>query len=217
MEQRSPDWFASRYGFCTASKFSDVLSKGDGKTRNKYLLQVVAERVTGKPQGGDYSNSHMARGVEQEPIARFCYESETGNAVDEASFIKHAELRAGGSPDGLVGLDGIIEIKCVIPTVQIATINYGGYPIYHKPQIMGYLWATGRKWCDFVSYSPDMPGKLALYVFRIERDETYIANLDLEIRRFLVDVDSMLEELKAGYGAGRAAITDEGKKRKAGV
>lgn len=189
--QGTPEWFAERLGRATASEFSSVLAKGEGKTRAKYLRRIVTERLTGKPLES-YSNDHMQRGTLQEPHARLAYEAETGEPVEEVGFIKHPKIMAGCSPDGLVGKSGAIECKSVIATVQLETIiGSADYPTEHKPQVQGVLWITGREWCDFVSYSPDMPAHLQLYRFRVQRDEAYIANLEREVIKFLEEVDAL--------------------------
>lgn len=192
--QGSPEWFAERVGFATASEFSSVLAKGQGKTRAAYLRRVVSERLTGKP-AETYKNSHMERGQEQEPFARMAYEERTGKIVQEVGFIKHSTLKSGCSPDGLIGEDGGAEIKSVIPTVQLETIMAGDYPSEHKAQIQGSMWITGRKSWDFCSYCQDMPENLQLYVFTAARDDAYILTLEAEVRVFLSDADAMVERL----------------------
>lgn len=195
MIQGSPEWLAARCGNATASEFASILAKGQGKMRASYLRRIVAERLTGKPVE-TYSNAHMERGTLQESDARAEYEAETGNLVQQVGFIKHAELAAGCSPDGLIDADGGGEIKSVIPTVQVETILAGGYPSEHKAQVQGNLWITGRRWWDFVSYCPDMlKPSLRLYVFRVQRDEEYIATLEAEVRRFLGDADRLVDFL----------------------
>ncbi len=192
--QGSEGWFLERAGRATASEFSSVLAKGQGKTRAAYLRRVVSERLTGKPTE-TYSNGHMARGQLQEPFAKLAYEAHTGEPVQEVGFIKHPELMAGCSPDGLVGVDGGCECKSVMPTVQVETILGGEYPSEHRAQVQGNLWITGRRWWDFVSYSPDLPEHLRLYVFRVQRDEAYIATLEKEVRAFLAEVDKVCDRL----------------------
>lgn len=192
--QGSEEWLLARCGKATASEFSSVLAKGEGKTRMAYLRRVVTERLTGKPTE-TYSNGHMERGREQEPFARMAYEATTGVLVDEVGFLNHPTLKAGCSPDGLVGEDGGAEIKSVIPTVQLDTILAGGYPSKHRAQIQGSLWITGRAWWDFCSYSPDMPEHLRLYIHRVTRDEDYIKTLAIEVISFLGEVDAMVEQL----------------------
>lgn len=188
--QGSEEWFKERLGLATASCFGDVLAKGAGKTREAYKRRLVCERLTGKPLES-FSNSHTDRGNEQEPFARMAYEAVTGGIVDEVGFIRHKEFMAGASPDGLIGDDGGIEIKSVLPTVQVETIERGGFPPIHRPQIQGCMWVTGRKWWDFVSFSPDMPKKHRLYIYRVNRDVAYISNLRNEIIKFLCEVEEM--------------------------
>lgn len=192
--QGSPEWHLLRCGRATASEYGAVLAKGQGKTRAAYMRRVVAERLTGKP-AETYKNGHMERGLEQEPFARMAYEALTGEPVEIVPFIKHATLMAGCSPDGLVGDDGGAQFKCVIPTVQIETIQAGGYPSEHRAQIQGELWISGRKWWDFVCHSPDMPANLRTYIFRVQRDEPYILNLAAEVTVFLREVDVMVAQL----------------------
>lgn len=193
-EQGSDGWHGERLGLPTASMYSAVLAKGEGKTRKSYMVKLVAERLTGK-RAESFSNGHTDRGSEQEPYAGISYESLTGNLIDQVGFIRHPVLMTGGSPDGLIDLDGGIEIKSVIPTVQIETILKGGYPTGHRAQIQGNLWITGRAWWDFVSYSPDMPDGLDTYIFRVVRDEAYIKELESEVIRFLVELDEMMAQL----------------------
>lgn len=193
-EQRTEQWFEERLGIPTSSMYSAVLAKGEGKTRAAYMLKLAAERLTGKPSES-FSNGHTERGTEQETYAQMAYEARTGNIVQEVGFIRHPKLETGGSPDGLIDIDGGIEIKSVIPTVQIETIRKGGYPSGHKAQIQGNLFNTGRVWWDFCSYSPDMPEGLDLYIFRVERDEDYIKTLEAEIVRFNKELDEMVEAL----------------------
>lgn len=192
--QGSPEWYAERCGRATASEFSSILAKGQGIMRTKYLRRVVCERLTGKSVE-TYKNASMERGQEQEPYARISYEALTGNVVEEVGFIPHATLMAGCSPDGVIDIDGGCEIKSVIPTVQLDTILAGGYPSEHKAQIQGSLWLTGRMWWSFCSYSPDMPEHLRTYIFRVVRDEPYIANLAIEVKAFLAEVDLMVAKL----------------------
>lgn len=192
--QGSEDWRLARCGWLGASSMSDVLAKGQGAMRTKCLRRIVAECLTGKPME-TYSNHHMARGNEQEPFARLAYEAITGNLVEETGFIKHPTLRCGFSPDGLVGDDGGLEIKSVIPTAQVETIMRGGFPSEHKAQIQASLWISGRQWWDFCSYSPDMPEHLRAYVFRVKRDEEYIKTLATEVIAFLSEVEATIELL----------------------
>ena len=194
-EQGTEEWLQDRLGYCTASNFAAVLSGGTGVTRKKYLRRIVVERLTQKPLD-NYTNPHMERGNEQEPYARMNYEAATGNIVNEVGFIKHESIMVGASPDGLIEKDGGLEIKSVLPTVQIETIEKGKFPTAHRAQVQGCLWITGRKWWDFVSYSPDLPENLSLYIYRIERDEEYIEKLASGVEVFLNEVDMLFLNLK---------------------
>jgi hypothetical protein len=213
-------WALARCGHVTASEFSSVLAKGQGKTRASYLRRVVAEMLTGKPCD-TYRNRDMERGLEQEPLARLEYEARTGNVVQEFDrygirlFIKHPSLPIGCSPDGLIDADGGGEFKSVIPTVQIETILSGGYPAEHKPQVQGTLWLSERAWWDYGSFCPDMPTEdLRLYIFRIERDEDYIKRLETEVSAFareamqlrdtLLGRDTLANQLRASIAEATA-------------
>jgi hypothetical protein len=192
--QGSPEWAQARVGYASASSFSDILAKGAGTSRKKYLLRIVGERLSGKPME-TFSNAHTDRGTEQEPYARMALEAVRGYVVEEVGIIRHPKLMVSVSPDGLIDLEGGCEIKCVIPTTQIETIEAGGYPSAHKAQIQGSMWVAGRQWWDFCSFSPDMPEHLRTYVFRVERDEAYIASLAAEIKSFLDEADAWVKKL----------------------
>lgn len=194
--QGSPEWLLARAGLATASEFSSVLAKGQGKMRLAYLRRVAAERLTGKPTE-TYKNAHTDRGTELEPFAREQYEIKTGNFVEQIGLIQHDELLTACSPDGLIGDDGGAEIKSVIPTVQLETILAGKYPPEHKAQIQGSLWIAERAWWDFCSFSPDMPEHLRLYIYRVARDEPYITALHAEVKVFLDEVEALIEQLGA--------------------
>lgn len=196
MIQHSEEWHQARLGRATASCFADVLAKGQGKTRTAYLRRLVAERLTGKPTEA-YKNGHMDRGTEQEPFARMSYEEETGYMVEEVGFIPHPSLMAGCSPDGVIRPKGGVEIKSVIPTVQLETILKGGYPSEHTAQTQGNIWLSEADWWDFCSYSPDMPKHLRTYIYRVKRDDDYIKNLQAEVTVFLGEVDALIEKLNA--------------------
>lgn len=203
IEQGSPEWHALRCGKAGASEFSSILAKGQGKMRSGCLRRVVAELLTGKPiESRAYGAwaANLDRGHEQEPLARWAYELATGYSVEQVGFIEHDTLRVGCSPDGLVlNRTRGCEIKCVIPTVQVDTIDGGGYPSEHKAQIQGGMWITGFKTWDFFSYSPDMPPHLRTYIFTVQRDEPYIAMLEKELLAFVADVDKKLARLRT-YG-----------------
>lgn len=186
-----------RCGYVTASAFKHVLAKGQGKTRADYLRRVVTERITGIPCE-TFSNRHTDRGQDQEPHAKLAYEVLTGELIIPASFITHPTLRAGCTPDGLLGEDGGLEAKSVIPTVQLDTWLGGDYPTEHRAQVQGNLWLSKRAWWEFISFSKDMPEHakhLRLYRFRVRRDDDYIANLAREVAAFDAEADKLYNRL----------------------
>lgn len=198
MNQGSPEWLAARAGHCTASRFKDVLAKiktGESASRRNYRLQLVTERLTGRPCES-FTNAAMEWGTQSEPFARAAYESAKGLMVDETGLVLHPDMQwVGASPDGLVAADGGVEIKCPHQsTVHVETLECG-MPPEHKAQVQGTLWVTGRKWWDFVSFDPRMPEHLQLYVERINRDDDYINKLALEVATFLMEVEQMRERL----------------------
>ena len=198
IEQRSEAWFSQRLGLCTASKFRAVISKlKSGKpaqARIDYAIELVTERLSGQPCP-HFTTAAMQRGVDLEPAARIEYEFKKSIEVLETGFVRHPSLMTGASPDGLVGDDGLIEIKCPSSTAQVQTwIN--GMPEDHVSQVQGQLWITGRAWCDFVSFDDRLPKNLQLYVQRVERDDIFIANLDLEVRGFLDEVADLESQLR---------------------
>ena len=197
MKQGAPEWQAARCGLATASRYIDVLAtikSGEAASRRNYRAQIIAERLTGVP-AETYQSAEMRWGTEQEPFARIAYEAR-GFIVDQVAFIRHPTLMTGASPDGLVGHDGQIEIKCPNTATHIDTLLKGMSPD-HMPQVQGNLWISGRKWADFISYDPRMPERMQLYVQRVRRDEKYIENLEKEVRRFLAEVDQVIADLES--------------------
>jgi putative phage-type endonuclease len=196
MEQRSLEWYAIRLGKVTGSQVSAVLAKKDSATRANYLSELVVERLTGQQQEF-YMNEAMQHGVDTEPQARMAYESAKNVLVDELGFCDHSTIaNFGVSPDGLVGQDGLIEIKCPNSKTHIDTLLSKKAPSKYIPQMMAQMACTGRKWCDFVSFDPRLPEDLQLFVVRVDRDDQYIANLEKEVSAFLAEVDETVVKLK---------------------
>lgn len=203
VDQGSPEWFAARCGVATASKFADILAKGrngtESATRTSYKRMLIGERITGKVEEG-WTSDAMQRGTMLEPQARAMYVFETGNDVEEAGFFLHPTLKAGASPDGLVGDKGGIEIKCPVRSTFLEYLGQKKEPSKYTAQIQGQMWICGFEWVDFVSYHPDFPEDLQLIVRRIHRDDEYIANLEAEVKKFLDEVDEETENLLRRIG-----------------
>ena len=195
--QGTPEWFAERAGKVTASMVSAVLMKPETAGFRDYQAQLVAEILTGKPQGSDYINAAMAFGTEMEPLARSAYEAETGFSVDEVGFCQHPTIeRAGASPDGLVGNSGLVEIKCPKVATHLAYLIAGVVPVGYKNQMMWQMACSGRDWCDFASFRPDLPEHLQLFIIRYKRDPARIIVLEAAVVAFLDSVDKMINQLK---------------------
>jgi putative phage-type endonuclease len=202
MDQRSTEWFAARAGKVTASCISKVMARtktGYGADRGNYLAQLVVERLTGTAEPG-FTNAAMQWGTDKEPDARACYEFECGVTVVEVGFAEHPTIAmAGASPDGLVGNDGLVEIKCPNTATHIATLT--GAPIDDKyvRQMQFQMACTGRQWCDFVSYDPRMPVEMQLHVRRVERDDELVAKIEEEVTNFLAEVEATVTDLNTRY------------------
>ena len=195
--QGTTAWLMERVGYITASRFKDVLDiRKDGKpgaSRLRYLSEIVCERLTGQPTE-HFVNAAMKWGTEHEPVARAAYCAATKNGVTAVGFLKHPTLKAGASPDGIVDLEGGIEIKCPTSPVHLATL-LDGMSEDHLPQVQGAMWITGYDWWDFVSFDPRMPENLRLHVQRVKRDDAYIAMLEEKIKAFSDEADAMIAKL----------------------
>lgn len=199
IEQGSDAWKALRAGKVTASRVADVLSKiksGESAGRKNYRMDLVAERLTGKP-ADSFTNSAMQWGTEQEPFARIAYETHKGLFVEQVLFVDHPTIEwFGCSPDGLVGEDGLLEIKAPNTTTHLEYLQDGKPPSKYIPQMMAQMACTGRKWCDFASFDPRLPEDLQLFVVRLNWDDAYIQEMEAEVKQFLNEVDATLSQLK---------------------
>lgn len=197
--QGSPEWFMQRLGKVTASRLADVVAKlktGEAASRAGYRAELVAERLTGKQTEG-FSNSSMKWGTECEPLARAAYEAEMGVFVTETAMLPHPTIAmTGASPDGLVGEDGQIEAKCPETKNHIDTILSGKAPAKYIPQMQWQMACTGRAWCDFISFDPRMPADMQLFVVRVVRDDALIKDYEMEVIKFLAEVDNTVLQLQ---------------------
>jgi putative phage-type endonuclease len=207
IEQRTEEWFQQRLGKVTASRISDVIAKtktGVSTSRQNYLIQLVSERLTGK-KGDSFVNQAMLDGIERESAARALYERTRGVSVTEVGFFDHPVIKnSGASPDGAVNAEedgkyaGLIEIKCFIETTHTNTLMSKEVPSKYKSQIQWQMASVSPnvKWCDFISYNPNFPDTMQLFVARVDRDDTYIAELEAEVIKFLDEVDQTILKLK---------------------
>lgn len=196
--QGSPEWLQARVGLVTASRIADVVAKtksGPSASRQNYLGELVAELLTGQSAESSFMNDDMRRGIEFEPDARFAYELKTNTIVNTCGLVLHPSLRAGASPDGLVGDSGLVEIKCPRTHVHIEYIEGGKPPTKYVPQMAWQCICTGREWVDFASYDPRMPERLRLFVVRYTPDLGYLRELEAEVSAFIAEVDAKVQML----------------------
>lgn len=198
IEQGTTEWHLLRLGKVTASRITDVLSKGksgESAGRKNYRMELVVQRLTGLP-GESFTSAAMEHGVLTEPKARFAYEAEKQQFVEQVAFVDHPSIEwFGCSPDGLVN-DGLIEIKCPNSITHIEYLTDQKPPAKYIPQMQCQMAVTGRQWCDFVSFDPRLPDDLQLFVVRLERDQEYIEAMEAEVKKFLSEVDEMFTKLK---------------------
>jgi len=207
-EQGTDEWLAARCGKATASRVADIIAEtksGPSAMRTNYHAELVAERLTGTP-ASKFTNGAMQWGTDTEPEARQVYAMTHAVEVVEVGLVIHPTIdMSAASPDGLVGDDGMVEIKCPNTATHIATLLDQKVPAKYATQMQWQMACTGRTWSDFVSYDPRMPGNMSMFVQRVERDDAVIDDLTAEVVRFLADVDKTVAELTARYGLESAA------------
>ncbi len=200
IDQGTPEWHQERCGKATASRIADIIAttkSGPSASRKNYLAQLVAERLTGTV-AESYTNAAMQWGQNTEEQARATYAFLKGVDVLKAPFVLHPAIPdSGASPDGFVGEDGLIEIKCPNTATHIETLLAGKIDGKYITQMQWQMACTGRQWCDFVSYDPRMPEHLAIWVKRVPRDDAMIEELESAVRVFLAEVASTVAALEA--------------------
>lgn len=198
VEQNSEEWDALRTGKITSSGFNAIMAnygKSFGETAKKYALKLALERIKNRKSEYNYSNAHMERGHDQEPIARMLYEDLYFTEVSNGGFFDCGFY--GDSPDGLVGNDGVIEIKSVIETTHYANIKRGAIDPSYKWQVIGHLDCSGREWCDFISYCADFPEVSQLIVYRVYKKDVIEEIKMLSERRKLFNdlIENLISEI----------------------
>ena len=197
MDQGTPEWLAERAGKVTASALSNVMMAKTTAGYQNYMAQLICERLTGQPVE-TFKSAAMEHGNETEPQARAMYDLETGNEVTECGFIPHPSLaQSGASPDGLIGSDGLMEIKCPQPAKHIKNLMGGSIDKAYALQMQWQMECTGRDWCDFVSFNPSFPDHLQLHVQRVVRDAEAVEEIKAAVTAFLADLDAKLRALEA--------------------
>jgi putative phage-type endonuclease len=203
MDQRSDEWFKARLGKVTASRVADVMARtksGYSASRANYMAELICERLTGQP-AERFSNAAMQWGTDNEPHAKASYSFMRDAAIEDVGFIPHGTISDfGASPDGLIGPDGLIEVKCPNTATHLETLLSDGIDGKHLTQMQVQMACTGRQWCDFVSFDPRLPVDMQLFVKRVERDNARITEIESEVSAFLGEIAKKLDALHSRFG-----------------
>lgn len=207
IEQRSAEWFHLRAGSFTASRCSDLMARtksGPSASRGNLIALLAVERLTGQPVE-TYRNAAMERGTELEAEARDAYSFAHGVAVAEVGYVPHPTIpNCGCSPDGLIGNDGLLEVKCPSSMAKhLDALRSGSHAVEYRWQLQHQLFVTGRQWVDAVSYHPSFPDGLELAILRVNRDESAIAEIEksvLEAENEVEAVIKQMEEIRRKHG-----------------
>ncbi|GAA5785679.1 lambda exonuclease family protein [Chitiniphilus shinanonensis] len=199
MEQRSADWYAARLGNVTASRVADIMATtktgAPAASRRNYLCQLLCERLTGLA-AEPFESEAMRHGTETEPLARSEYEMRNGVLVRECGLVMHPSIPGfGASPDGLVGNDGLLEIKCPNTATHIETLRSGTPAAGYLYQMYSQMACTGRQWCDFVSYDDRLPDYAAYFQTRIDCNESAIAEISAAVTSFLHELEVAIAQI----------------------
>lgn len=198
MEQGSNEWKAARLGKLTASRMADAVARtksGWGASRANLMATLMVERLTGQP-ADSYTNDAMKWGTETEPQARSAYSFITDADVEQVGFIDHPKIAmSGASPDGLIGADGALELKCPNTATHIEFLLSGTIPDKYQKQMTWQLACMERVWCDFVSFDPRLPVDLQIKIVRFIPSKDEITELEKQARDFLKELDAKLESL----------------------
>jgi putative phage-type endonuclease len=205
LQQGTDAWRQARCGSIGASDAPSVMrrikSGGFSADRESLLAAKVLERITNTPVE-PYRSAAMLQGTAREPEARMTYALVKGVEVEEIALVPHPFIKSAHcSPDGLVGNDGLLEVKCPQPPAHLDLLLNGQISNDYTVQMQWQLCCTGRMWCDFASYSSDFPGPMQLFIKRVPRDQTLIAELEREIAQFIKEVDRKVEQLSRRYAA----------------
>jgi len=196
LEQGSLEWKKAKLGYVSASSIADVMAKGKGISRHKYMVKLVAERLTGEVTES-YTNDAMQHGIDTEELAKIAFQNATQTLTEKTGFWKHPEIEwLGVSPDALIGDDTVVEVKCPNTTTHIDYIFEDRCPVEYYKQIQCQLWVTGRAKAYFVSFDNRLPEKNQLFIKEVSRDEELIKEMETEVLLFLKESQSMIDRLR---------------------
>lgn len=205
--QGSDEWKQARCGSLGASRLHEAIARtktGFGASRATLMAELICERLTAIP-AEKFVTSAMQNGMDTEAEARHAYVFYTGSGVIEVGLVPHPTIAGThASPDGLVGAEGLLEIKCPQPAAHLDTL-LGSVPGKYLTQMAWQMACTGRQWCDFVSYNASFPENMRLFIQRVHRDDARVAELEREVAGFLLEITVKLAALTDRYGLQDAA------------
>ena len=198
--QLSVAWFQNRLGNLTGSRMYEACAKKKNgeyyASREALMHEKLIERLTGK-WAEHFVSDAMAWGIEHEDAARAVYETHSGLLVEDCSYFPHPIIaHSGATPDGLVGEDGVLEIKCPTTAVHLKTVLSGIIPPEHAYQMAWEIESSSRKWCDFVSYDPRLPGNVAFFCQRYTPDPSFMDELRADVIKFLAELDELEDRVR---------------------
>lgn len=195
IEQGSQEWLRMRLGVATASNFDKIITSTgvESKTLKDYAFELASDSLLTEPEVG-FQSEAMIRGNELEDEARNYYSFVTDNKVEEVTFIKKDNI--GYSPDGLIGDNGLIEIKCPLKKNHLKYLIDNKLPTKYKAQVQGGLYISEREYCDFISYHPLFKDEKKMFVVRVKRDEEYIKKLSDLLLKTTELKNSLLTQLQ---------------------
>ena len=209
IEQGSDEWIRCRLGKVTASRIADLTARtksGFSASRNAYMAELIAERLTGQ-RYEKFRSKSMERGNEVEDDARAAYAFRLDVDPVAVGFVEHPSIAmAGCSPDRLINDDGLIEIKCPDTHTHLATLLGASISGAYTKQMQWQMACTGRQWCDFVSYDPRLPEAMSMEVRRVHRDNKFILEMETEVVTFLQETDRKLRELRERFEPHRTTV-----------
>ena len=202
MQQRTYDWYMARMGIPTASMFGEIMAKGRGSApsvrRGNYMHKLIGERLS-RELCENFTAADADRGLELEDKAIEAYEFERSVKVERVGMVKN--YGTGGSPDGLVGEDGMVEVKCPRYWHFVRMLSSDNPAVDYHWQVQGNLWISERKWCDVLLYAPPLP----LHIERVMRDPESISELVSAVAQFAINLDETEAELRRKLGMDNAA------------
>lgn len=202
IKQGSPEWHLARAGSLGASAVHEVVAKtksGWAASRASRMATMVIEKLTGLPLD-TYQNAAMLAGIEREPEARRTYEFMANVSVEQVGLVRHPDIGdTHASPDGLVGADGLVEVKCPQPSQHLSTLL--GEPIAGKYviQMQWQMRCCNRAWADFVSFNPDFPPSMQIFIQRVARDDAAIKAIETDVIDFLNELRLTVYRLRSKY------------------